>query len=357
VTSLAIVPIVDNHTMASYRVNTPTGCPGAWMVNQHKPVVVVLTGDDTPPGMTPAHRLADVRHVGADDLATALVDADALFVWDFRSTAVGAAWPREGGPRWVHIASAGVDRLLSPELVASGVVVTNSRGLFEDPIADYVLTLVLCFAKGLHTTLRRQGQRRWVHRETEPVAGARALVVGTGPIGRAIGRRLTTLGLHVTGAGRTARQGDRDLGEIVGPDGLRAALADAGHVVLAAPLTEATRGMVDGAALAAMRPAARLINVGRGELVVQSDLVAALREGRIAGAALDVFEQEPLPEDSPLWDLPNVIVSPHMSGDLVGRRDHLVVLFLDNLRRFAAGAPLRNVVDKTLGYVPGAPAR
>jgi phosphoglycerate dehydrogenase-like enzyme len=327
------------------------------MVNQHKPTVVVLTGDDTPPGMTPAHRVADIRYVGAADLGTALADADALFVWDFRSTAVAGAWPGEGGPRWVHIASAGVDRLLSTELVHSPALVTNSRGLFEDPIADYVLTLVLCFAKGLHTTLRQQGRRQWRHRETEPVAGARALVVGTGPIGRAIGRRLATMGLHVTGAGRTARRGDPDLGEIAGPDGLHLALADADYVVLAAPLTEATRGMVDSAALAAMRPTARLINVGRGELVVQADLVTALREGRIAGAALDVFEQEPLPEESPLWDLPNVIVSPHMSGDLVGWRDHLVVLFLDNLRRFAAGVPLRNVVDKTLGYVPGAPAR
>jgi phosphoglycerate dehydrogenase-like enzyme len=326
------------------------------MVNQHKPAVIVLTGEDTPPGMTPAHRLADIRYVGAADLATALQDADALFVWDFRSTEVAGAWPSDGGPRWVHIASAGVDRLLSPPVVDSTAVVTNSRGLFEDPIADYVLTLVLCFAKGLHTTLRQQGKREWRHRETEPVTGAKALVVGTGPIGRAIGRRLTLLGLDVTGAGRTAAHGDPDLGEIVGPDGLRAAMADADYVVLAAPLTETTRGMVDAAALAAMRPTARLINIGRGELVVQADLVAALREGRIAGAALDVFEQEPLPVNSPLWDLPNVIVSPHMSGDLVGWRDQLVVLFLDNLRRFADGAPLRNVVDKTLGYVPGAQA-
>lgn len=322
------------------------------MTSARTPVVTVLTSADTPPGMAAADGLADVRYVDASGLAASLSSADVLFVWDFVSTAVAGAWPARGGPRWVHIASAGVDRLLFPRLVYSDTVVTNSRGVFEQPIADYVLALVLCFAKGLHTTLRHQVEQRWQHRETEPVSGSGALVVGTGPIGRAIGRRLALLGLHVTGAGRTARSGDPDLGDVVGMDGLRAALADADYVVLAAPLTDATRGMIDADALAAMRPTARLINVGRGDLVVEPDLVAALRDGTIAGAALDVFAEEPLPTSSPLWQLPNVVVSPHMSGDLVGWRDELAALFLDNLRRFTQGKPLRNVVDKSLGYVP-----
>lgn len=323
------------------------------MSQQHKPTVVVLAGGDMPgppPGIEAAHPLADVRLVEADGLAGALPGADALFVWDFLSTAVAGAWPSEAGPRWVHIASAGVDRLLFPGL--DGVTVTNSRGVFDEPIADYVLAMVLAFAKDLPTTLRHQRERRWRHRETEPVAGRTALVVGTGPIGRAIGRKLTLLGLRVSGAGRTAREDDPDLGRIAGPDGLRAALAEADYVVLAAPLTGETRGMVDADALAALKPTARLINVGRGELVVEADLVAALRSGRLAGAALDVFAAEPLPASSPLWEMDDVVVSPHMSGDVAGWRDRLVDLFLDNLRRFADGAPLRNVVDVRLGYVP-----
>jgi phosphoglycerate dehydrogenase-like enzyme len=326
------------------------------MADLRKPTVVVLTGAESgmghPPGMAEAEGIADIRYVRSDQLTTALPDADALFVWDFRSTAVAAAWPTEGGPRWVHIASAGVDRLLFPELAASQAVVTNSRGVFDEPIADYVLLLVLAFARDLTTTLRYQAQRRWQHRETERLAGARALVVGTGPIGRAIGRRLAGFGLRVTGAGRTARDADPDLGEIVGPDELPAALATADYVVLAAPLTAATRDLIDAAALRSMRPTARLINVARGELVVEPDLVAALREGTIAGAALDVFAGEPLPPDSPLWDLPNVIVSPHMSGDLIGWRAELVTVFTRNLRRFTQDMPLANVVDKALGYVP-----
>jgi phosphoglycerate dehydrogenase-like enzyme len=325
------------------------------MADLQKPTVVVLTGTESgmggPPGMAEAENLANVRYVRSAELAAALPAADALFVWDFRSTAVAAAWPSGGGPRWVHIASAGVDRLLSPALVAADTVVTNSRGVFEEPIADYVLLLVLAFARDLPTTLRQQARHQWRHRETERVSGARALVVGTGPIGRAIGRRLATFGLRVTGAGRRARAADPDLGEIVGPDGLPEALAAADYVVLAAPLTDTTRGLIDAPALRAMRPTARLINVARGELVVEADLVAALREGTIAGAALDVAATEPLPPESPLWDLPGVIVSPHMSGDLIGWRDDLVTVFTRNLRRFAAGLPPHNVVDKALGYV------
>jgi phosphoglycerate dehydrogenase-like enzyme len=319
------------------------------MTDQRRPSVVVLVDADQPPDMAPAHEIADVRYVTEAGLATALPDADALFVWDFRTTALIDTWPVTGGPRWVHIASAGVDRQLFPGLAA---VVTNSRGLYEQPIADYVLLLVLCFAKDLHTTLRNQARRHWQHRETESVAGAAALVIGTGPIGRAICRRLADFGLRVTGAGRRARSNDPDFGEIVGPDGLHDALSAADYVVLVAPLTDETRGMIDKAALAAMRPTARFINVGRGKLVDEPELVDALREGRIAAAALDVFAEEPLPESSPLWDMPNVIVSPHMSGDLVGWRNDLVALFLDNLRRFANDEPLRNVVDKQLGYVP-----
>ncbi|GAA4241935.1 D-2-hydroxyacid dehydrogenase [Actinomadura meridiana] len=315
------------------------------------PDVVVLTGDVPPPGIAAVERLARVRLVRESGLAEALPGADVLFVWDFLSDALAAAWPSSGGPGWVHIASAGVDRLLFPALVEGDTIVTNSRGVFDEPIAEYVLGLVLAFAKDLPATVRLQGERRWRHRETERITGARALVVGTGPIGRAIARRLSAAGLAVAGVGRTGRDGDPDLGTIHPMDRLDEAFAGADYVVLAAPLTDQTRGMIDATALARMRPSTRLVNVGRGALVVQDDLVTALRAGRIAGAALDVFEDEPLPRTSPLWDMPNVIVSPHMSGDVVGWRNELVRLFADNLERHLSGRPLRNVVDKRLGYV------
>jgi phosphoglycerate dehydrogenase-like enzyme len=320
-------------------------------VTNRNPAVLVLENDVPPPQMALIERLSDVRRTDAAHLADALPGAEVLFLWDFWSDAVAGTWSSADSLRWVHIASAGVDRLLFPELAASDVVITNSRGVFDEPIAEYVLGMVLCFAKDLHTTLRQQARGEWRHRETERITGARALVAGTGPIGRAIGRRLTAAGLNVAGLGRTARPADPDLGDVHAWDDRYAALAEADYVVLAAPLTDLTRDMIDAAALEAMRPSARLINVGRGQLVDEKALVAALEEGGIAGAALDVFATEPLAESSPLWTLPNVIVSPHMSGDVKGWHERLVELFADNLARYREGRALRNVVDKHLGYV------
>ncbi|MFI7675414.1 D-2-hydroxyacid dehydrogenase [Actinophytocola sp. NPDC049390] len=319
--------------------------------------IVVLhaqSGDTArPTGMTEVEAVADVRYVTADGLVEALPGADVLLVWDFRASTLSSAWPGADSLRWVHAASAGVNHVLTPEVVASDVVVTNSRGVFDEPMAEYVLAMALALAKDLPTTLSRQRERRWHHRETERLGGRRALVAGTGPIGRAIGRKLAAAGMTVTGLGRTPRTTDPDLGEVLPMSSLSEVLPDMDWVVLAAPLTDETRGMIDAKALAAMKPTARLVNVGRGPLVVQDDLVEALTAGSLAGAALDVFVDEPLPATSPLWAMPNVIVSPHMSGDVVGWRAELVALFHDNLTRYLDGEPLRNVVDKARGYVRG----
>ncbi|WP_052407198.1 D-2-hydroxyacid dehydrogenase [Allokutzneria albata] len=295
---------------------------------------------------------AVVRYTREDGLAEALRGADALFVYDFLSKAVPGAWHAADRLRWVHIASAGVDPVLFPGLRDSDVVLTNSRGVFDRPIAEYVLGVLLAFAKDFARSAELQSRKRWLHRETERLTGKRALVVGTGPIGRAIAGLLRAVGLEVTGVGRRARADDPDFGTVHAADRLVDHLPDADFVIAVAPLTEHTKGMFDSRAFDAMRPTARFVNVGRGELVVTSDLVDALRDGVIAGAALDVFETEPLPQDSPLWTMENVLVSPHMSGDFVGWRDALVEVFADNFRRWRADRDLRNVVDKQLGYVP-----
>ncbi len=325
------------------------------MAVPHPPRVVVLHSDDRPPRGHGWQRWAHLHYCRAERLATALPGADVLMVWDWTSTALPAAWPAADALRWIHTASAGVDRLLFDELVASEVVLTNSRGVFETPIAEYVLGLVLAFAKDLPTTVESQREQCWRHRETEPIRDRSALVVGTGPIGRAIGRLLGSVGMRVRGVGRRDDGPDPDLGEVFATSRLPELLPDADYVVLAAPLTDATRGAIDASMLARMRRTARLVNVARGGLVVEEDLVAALRAGTIAGAALDVFAAEPLPADSPLWTLPGVLVSPHMSGDAHGWRAELAALFCDNLVRYAQGRPLRNVVDKRLGFVTSRP--
>ncbi|OOC07581.1 hydroxyacid dehydrogenase [Amycolatopsis azurea DSM 43854] len=295
---------------------------------------------------------AVVRYTDAAGLADALSGADALFVYDFLSTAVPGSWHAADRLRWLHIASAGVDPVLFPGLQESDVVLTNSRGVFDGAIAEYVLGVVLAFAKDFVRSWDLQREKRWKHRESERISGRRVLVVGTGPIGRSIARMLRAAGMSVAGVGRRPREDDPDFGDVHSSSDLARHLPEADYVVAVAPLTEQTKGMFDAEAFAAMKPGARFINVGRGELVVTSDLVGALRDGPLGGAALDVFDTEPLPPESPLWTMENVLISPHMSGDFVGWRNTLVEVFADNFRRWRAGEPLRNVVDKQLGYVP-----
>lgn len=315
-----------------------------------KVAVLAFPGESSPPGLDVLAGLGSVQVATTPaGLEEAVADAEVLLVLDFRADVLRAAWPGARRLRWVHAASAGVDNVLFPELRDSDVVLTNARGVFDTPIAEWVLGVLLVFCKDLHTTLELQRQRTWLHRESERLAGRSALVVGAGGIGRATARLARGVGMDVTVVARTTRT-DPDLGHLLGTDDLDGALPDADFVVLAAPLTEQTHGLMDARRLALMRPDARLVNVGRGELVDEEALVDALRAGRLAGAALDVFHTEPLPAGHPFWTLPNVIVSPHMSGDVVGWRTALVEQFADNLRRWTSGRPLVNVVDKTAGY-------
>lgn len=314
-----------------------------------RPVVTVQYEASPPTELDPLSADADLRMVLSSRLAESLSGADVLFVYDFSSPALRSAWPAADALRWVQVAAIGVDAVLFDELVDSDVVVTNSRGIFEAPIAEYVLGQILAFAKGFRRSIRAQDAHNWQHFDTEPVGGASVTIVGPGPVGRAIARLLQAAGMTVRGVGRTARD-DPDFGA-VGTD-LLAAVADADYVVLAAPLTPQTRGLVGADVLAAMPARARLINVGRGELVDTDALLAALLAGRLAGAALDVVNPEPPPPDHPLWTAPNLHLTPHHSGDVHGWRAALQQQFIDNFRRYASGRPLHNIVDKRRGYVP-----
>ncbi|MFI7483150.1 D-2-hydroxyacid dehydrogenase [Kocuria sp. M1R5S2] len=318
-----------------------------------RPKVVVLTAPGTPPPYNAAalEEDADVVHADAEGLADVLGGAQVLFVWDFFSTALRDAWPRADALEWVHVAAAGVDSLLFDALRTSDVEVTNAHGAFDGPIAEFVLASVLAHDKQLHTSKDLQRRGVWQHREVVRTAGQRALVVGTGGIGRATARLLRAVGLDVRGAGRTARDEDPDFGTVVPSAELAEHAEWADHLVLIAPLTEDTRGLVGTEVLARMRPSAHLVNVGRGALVDEPALVDALRSGSIAAASLDVFDEEPLPGDHPFWRLENVHVSAHMSGDVVGWRDTLADQFAENLARWRAGEQLLNRVDKDLGYV------
>jgi phosphoglycerate dehydrogenase-like enzyme len=322
-------------------------------------VLVVLSapGVDPPAGLDRLGGRLEIRHTDADGLADALPGAHALLMWDHFSPALVQAWHQADRLVWIHVAAAGVDHLMTPALRASGVVVTNSRGVFDAPIAEYVLALLLAHAKDLATTVRDTDAHRWHYRENTRLAGTRAVVVGTGALGRATGRLLRAVGVRVRGVARSSRDADPDFDEVVGAAELAkepdAVVGDADHVVVTAPLTPATRGMISEDVLAAMPAHAHLVNVGRGPIVDTAALVAALHAGRLGAASLDVTDVEPLPSDAPLFSAPHVLISPHCSGDVAGWRDVLSELFVAQAQRFLDGRPLENVVDLDAGFVPG----
>lgn len=319
----------------------------------HAPVVAVVNYTDTPP-----ERLSSL--VGAEatlraastkpSLDAILPDAEIAVVWAYKSDLLEGSWELAGKVDWVHVAAAGVDRPLFPKLVESSAVLTNAAGVFDRPMAEWVLMCILAYVKEFFDNLGYQRERRWVNREVGVLEGQKALIIGAGGVGRDIAYVLGRVGMEVRGVARSRRDGDPDFGTIHPIGELAELLPGADYVICALPLTPATQGLFGAREFALMKPTARFINVGRGASVDEEAMISALVEGQIAGAALDVFVTEPLPPDSPLWDLPNVYVSPHMSGS--GFEERLAIQFLDNLRRWKDGRPLLNVVDKRLGFVP-----
>lgn len=315
-------------------------------------VLVVPVGSS--PGLEPLRELTDieVREPGDPALALALSAADGLIVWDGFDDRIADAWtttdPRR--LRWVHTSSAGPDRLLFPALRAHPSVLTCSRGVLDADIAEYVLACVLGFLKDLPGTVRFQTEHRWQHRETRSLAGSRALVVGAGSIGTRTAQLFDALGVHVDGVVRSARAASAPFGALFGPDDLPRVVGDYDHVLVAAPLSEATRGLVSADVVAAMKPGATVVNVGRGPVVDEDALLAALQAGRLSGVALDVWTAEPLPADSPWWDTPGALVSPHLAGDSAGFTERLEVVLREQVQRFVTGSDLLHVVDKEHGY-------
>ncbi len=317
------------------------------MATQLHPEILVLTAPDDGdlPGLEALADEAVVTYArDAGSLRTGLKRADILVVTDFRTELLRTAWPKQHHIGWLHATSAGVDALMFPALVESAVQVTNARGVFNRGIAEYVLGAILMFAKDTLNNVRYQREHQWQHRETQLVRGSVALIVGAGSIGREVASLLRGLGMRVLGTDLVARE-DECFDEVRANDELCALLPEADYVIINAPLTSQTRGLFCQKTFKHMKSTAHLINVGRGPVVCTDDLVDALKNGVIAGAALDVFETEPLPGDHPLWDLPQVMISAHMSGDFVGWQRALGEQFVENFRRRQAGEDLFNLVD------------
>jgi phosphoglycerate dehydrogenase-like enzyme len=305
-----------------------------------------------PPELPAAARLRALRGVelalGCDaaTIARAAPEAEVIL---YSSLAGGTPPFAEVEPltgaalRWVHSFEAGVDRLLTPALAASAVVVTNARGVYTDSLAEFALLGVLWFAKQARRLVEQQRAGRWEQFEVDLARGRTAAIVGYGAVGRACARALRGAGLRIVPVGR-AETADRAT--------FHGLLARVDVVLAAAPLTAGTRHLLDAAAFAALKPGAIVINVGRGPVIDEAALIEALRAGQVGGAALDVFEREPLAPDHPFWTMDDVLISPHSTDRT--RSPHWTELgmrhFLANFARYRRGLPLLTMVDKQAGY-------
>lgn len=325
-------------------------------LTEPRPAIVVhgAASADAVPGLSQVGSAYELRFATSREaLQASLPGAEILLEWNFAADDLAKVWGHGRALRWIHWSGAGVDAALFPELCASDVVLTNARGIFDRAMAEYVLSLILAFAKRLPQTVALQRERNWQHRLTERIDERVATVVGVGSIGRAISRLLRAAGMQTVGVGRRARSADLDFDRVYSVGELETALHNTDYLILVLPATAETDNLIDARALAQLKPTARLINVGRGNAINERALLDALRSGQLAGAALDVFANEPLAEDSALWDMQEVLISPHMSGDYVGYENAVADAFLDNLERYRTGQPLLNQIDKSAGYFLG----
>ena len=309
-------------------------------------------GYEQVPGLDKIANRYDIAFAPDDaSLKTHLPGAEIFVSWTYTGSGLEKNWSFAKSLKWVHWCGAGVKPVLFDDFVASDVVLTNARGIFDRVMAEYVLGVMLAFTTGLPAMLEEQRARRWTYRQSDILEGSHAVIFGVGSIGQRIGQLLRSAGVSVTGVGRTPRSTSTVFGQVLGRNDRLAAIADADWVIAVMPDTTETKGYFGVEEFAAMRASARFINVGRGNSVDEAALLAALVENRIAGAALDVFREEPLPKESQLWSAPNLIVTPHVSGDFKGFEAAVSAQFLDNLERYSAGVDLVNVVDKRRGYV------
>jgi phosphoglycerate dehydrogenase-like enzyme len=262
------------------------------------------------------------------------------------------AWDAAPNVRWVHSLSAGLDSLLFPELVESPVILTNGRGVFSNSLAEFALGGCLFFAKDYRRLLRSQQEGRWDPFDNLELRGTTLGIVGFGTIGQSVARLARAFQMRVLALRRDPDRAEgRSLADqVYGPDGLQDMLSQSDFVVVTSPLTPETHHLINERALRAMKPSAIIINVGRGPVIDEAALIRALRENWIRGAALDVFEEEPLPEGHPFYSMENVFLSPHCADHTFTWLDDAMDFFVKNFERFVNGEALENVVDKRRGY-------
>jgi len=293
-----------------------------------------LVGIDVKKDSDPSELLSEIR------------DAEVLLAGRFNSQMFAAAKKL----KWVQAIAAGVDRFLFTEFVCSDVILTNARGVHPAQVSDHVLALILAFSRKLNRFMKSQHEQKWTRLQCEELQGKVLGIVGLGAIGREIARKAKCFGMRVLAVDRDVAVPPTSVDELLRPPALSTLLKQSDFVALSVPLTRETEGLIGEPELTTMKRDAIVINVSRGGIVREQALVKALREGRIGGAGLDVFEEEPLPSSSELWGMENVIVTPHVAGSTPRYWARVCDIFCENLKRYASGQPLINVINKKAGY-------
>jgi phosphoglycerate dehydrogenase-like enzyme len=288
----------------------------------------------------------DIHVLIQEDVLKVIEDVDILIAGTFNTEILH----RATNLKWVHALAAGVDRLLFPEFVNSPIMLTNSSGVHPIPISEHVLGMMLMFARGLHDAMRSQFQKKWERPTPVELYGKTLGIIGFGSIGERIGHLGKCCGMRVIGLKNTIDYPSTNADELLPPGKLDILLEQSDFVVVSLPLTTQTIHYISLKELKTMKDTAYLINISRGKIIKEDDLIQALQTGIIQGAGLDVFEEEPLPSDSPLWDLKNVIITPHYAGSTPEYFNRAITIFYDNLQRYLKGEPLLNKVDKKRGY-------
>jgi phosphoglycerate dehydrogenase-like enzyme len=321
---------------------------------KNQPLVLALADAADPKSDPQLRMLANLPHVlvsSPEVLAGPAVAAEVILHWAGPRDLLRSTFLASPGVRWVHSRSAGLDKILFPELLESAVPLTNGSGVFSASLGEFVLAAILFFAKDFRRMLRNQEAGRWEQFDVEEISGQTVGIVGYGDLGRAVASRVHAMGMRVLALRRHAPESfDPLISRHFGPAELLPMLAECDYVVVATPLTSETRHMISDAAFAAMKPTAIVINIGRGPVIDQAALVRALTQEEIRGAALDVFEKEPIPPGDPIYRMRNVLLSPHCADHTKDWLNQAMRFFLEQYQRFLSGQPLKNVVDKHLGY-------
>jgi phosphoglycerate dehydrogenase-like enzyme len=320
-------------------------------------ITLLVTGDPKAPYLKELDQLSSKARIFVSDDLTKIAElapeADVILNGEFKDPQLFQnAFRLAARVRWVHVLSAGVEHILSPEIIASPVPLTNGRGVFRRPLAEWAISAMLHFQYDHRRLIRQQDAGIWEAFDIDELHGTTIGIVGYGEIGRAVAERAKPFGCRIVALRRKPEDsaGDPLIDRAYAPAQINEMLVDCDFLVAAAPLTPETRGLIGPAQIALLKPSAVVMNIGRGPVIDEGALIVALESKKIRGAALDVFDIEPLPSGHAYYKLQNVLLSPHSADHTPGWRDSAFQFFLENFARFVKGEPLENVVDKHAGY-------